>query len=330
MSHPLVTFMIATHNRVGELVQTLTSCRHQDWPNTEVMVVDDASSDDTFEVVRREFPEVHIVRNEKNQGSIASRNRILADARGDYIVALDDDSRFTETDACRRIVERMEAEPDLGIISFQAIGPEFPERMTERGRLHGEWHCSSFAACGAALRRRMLAETGLLEAYFYHAYEEPDLCLRAWNAGFRVLQWNEIVVYHAFSPANRSEQRTHRRHARNEACSIVMRYPWHLIPQALIARLASQFAYARRRGWGWQEPRVWLELAGRLPQALWRRRPVGTSAVKISLAVNRRQITSPDEVWGYGDAPWREVLHREPSDQSPKATAAPQESTCPV
>jgi hypothetical protein len=233
---------------------------------------------------------------------------ILRRARGKYVIGLDDDSRFIERDGCRRVVERLEAEPDLGIVSLQAIGPENPERMSSEGRLSGEWHCSSFAACGVTIRRSVLDKTGLLPEFFYHAYEEPDLCLRAWDAGFRVLQWNEVVVYHEFSGLNRNEQRTHRRHARNEACSAVMRAPWYLVAPLAAVRLAQQFRYALRRGWGLREPRVWGEALLYLPSALRRRRPVSARALKIALAVNRWRVADPETVWRLGDLSWRTIL----------------------
>jgi len=323
---PLVTFMIATHNRVGELRKTIAACCRQTWRHREILVVDDASSDGTSEVVRAEFPQVHLVRNESNRGSIASRNDILRRARGKYIVALDDDSRLVDDDACQRIVERMEEERDLGIISLQVVGPEHPGRLTPQGRLSGEWHCSSFACCGAVIRRSILARTGLLPEFFYHAYEEPDLCLRCWDAGFRVLQWNDILVYHEFSLLNRREQRTHRRHARNEACSIAMRFPWYLILPATIARLASQARYAARRGWLCREPRVWLEYLLFLPRALRQRRAVSPRAVKIALAVNRVEIASGDAVWRLGQLSWWRLLRgslRLPTDGS----SAPQDAS---
>lgn len=299
--------MIATRNRVVELVKTLESCLKQDWPSKEILVVDDASSDGTHRTVTERFPTVDIIRFEKNRGSIAARNNILRRAKGDYIIALDDDSRFIEPASCRRIVERMEKEADLGIISFQVIGPEFPDRTTE-GRLRGEWHCSSFANCGAAIRRAMLERTGLFPEFFFHMYEEPDLALRAWDTGFRVLQWNDVVVYHEFSGLNRNEQRTHRRHVRNEACSIVMRYPWILVLPAMGARLAGQFRYAWRRGWAWREPRVWLETLAFLPLALRHRRPVKSRAVKIGLAVNRVRASDPLVVQHLGSQSWWRIF----------------------
>jgi GT2 family glycosyltransferase len=303
-----VSFMIATRNRSAELRKTLDCCRNQIGVTVEILVVDDASTDETCEVVRREFPEVSVVRRDTNRGSIAARNDILERARGKYVIGLDDDSRFIDADACRRIVDRMDREPDLGIVSFQIIGPEFPERISQVDRLQGEWHTSSFAACGVALRRTMLERTGSFPEYFFHAYEEPDLCLRAWDTGYRVLQWNDILVYHEFSPLNRNEQRTHRQHARNEACSVWMRYPWNLVVPATLYRLAAQTRYAASRGCLLREPRVWLEVLGRLPRALVQRKPVCKEAVKISVAVNRFRVADPKKVWELGRLSWQEIL----------------------
>jgi GT2 family glycosyltransferase len=307
-NQPLVTFMIATRNRVDELAKTLASCFEQDWPSIEVIVVDDASTDGTSDLVSSQFPLVKLIRHERNRGSISSRNEILKEAKGKYVIGLDDDSRFILPNGCRRVVERLELEPDLGIIAFQAIGPENPASMTAEGRLSGEWHCSSFAACGVAIRKSMLEKTGLLAEYFYHAYEEPDLCIRAWDVGYRVLQWNDVVVYHEFSSQNRNEQRTHRRHARNEACSAFMRAPWYLAAPLALSRLARQFRYAIRRGWGWREPRVWVETLLYLPSAIRRRHAVSTHAMKISLAVNRSRVSDAQAVWQLGNLSWRTIL----------------------
>src|SRR5688500_13477386 len=140
-----------------------------------------------------------------------------------------------------------------------------------------------------------------LPEYFFHTYEEADLAMRVWNAGYRVLQWNEIIVYHEFSPQNRNEARTHFRHARNEACSVIMRYPWPLVFPGLTARFMTQFRYAWRQGLWWREPLVWLAVLGRLPLALAHRRPVTARTVRISLGVNRVRTADPQAAWAMGD-----------------------------
>lgn len=308
MQLPLVSVMIATRNRIGELVKTLASLQQQDWPRIEVIVADDASDDGTAEAVREQFPEVRLLRFERNVGSVAARNRIIEQASGKYIIGLDDDSRFIEVDAISRVVHRMETEPDIGLISFQPIGPEFPERMTEAGRLRGEWHTASFAACGVAIRREAWRKAGPFPEFFFHMYEEPDFCLRVWNSGYRVLQWNKIIVYHEFSPLNRNERRTHRRHVRNETCSVWMRYPWYLIVPATAYRLISQACYSYRRGWLSREPRVWLETFAYIPHAIIHRQPVRIESIKISVATNRLRTADAGEAWRLGRLQWREIF----------------------
>lgn len=302
--------MIATHNRVAELLTTIEYCTRPSNQTTEILIVDDSSTDGTSEAVAERYPEVEITRNAVNLGSIASRNDILRRAKGDYIIALDDDSRFIDPDACERIVERMDAEPDLGIIAFQVVGPENPVSMTPQGRVTGEWYCSSFACCGAVIRRSMLEKIGLFPEFFFHAYEEPDLAMRAWDAGYRVLQWNDIVVYHEFTGLNRNEQRTHRRHARNEACSVVMRYPWWLVVPCVMGKLVAQARYAYKRGWLLREPRVWLEFLLRLPKALSERRPVRWATIKLIWGLNRRRAKKVvrEKSGGYRMADGRSAL----------------------
>lgn len=88
-SLPRVSFMIATHNRVAELVTTIETCIQPSNLNTEILVVDACSTDGTFEAMAERYPRVAITRNKVNRGSIASRNDILRRAKGDYIIPLD-------------------------------------------------------------------------------------------------------------------------------------------------------------------------------------------------------------------------------------------------
>jgi GT2 family glycosyltransferase len=305
---PDVTVMITTRNRISELVKTLENCRTLSGVTLEVLVVDDTSTDGTYEVVRDRFPEVQIVRNEVNKGSIASRNDILRRARGRYVICLDDDSRFVDAGACERVVARMDREPDMGIIAFQVIGPENPATMEPGGIVSGEWHCSSFANCAAAIRHSIFDQTGFLPEIFYHGYEEPDLALRAWDAGYRVVQWNDILVYHEFSWLNRNERRVHQRHARNEAVAVVMRYPALWVVPALLGKLAGQAVYAARRGWLLSEPRVWVEFLGKLPRAIRERRSVRRESIKIAVGLHRRHVVDGDEARRLGSLPWRDML----------------------
>src|ERR1051326_8580449 len=89
---PLVSVVIPTRNRSELLALTLRSVRRQQDANLEVVVVDEASTDDTREVVARlPDPRIRLVRHESPRGVAMARNRGWAESRGDWLAFLDDD-----------------------------------------------------------------------------------------------------------------------------------------------------------------------------------------------------------------------------------------------
>lgn len=297
-----VSYMIATRNRVDELLKTLMSCREQDYPDKEVHVVDDGSSDGTFEAVRTQFPEAILTRNDPNIGSVASRNQIFRRVTGDILIGFDDDCRFIDVGSTRRIVDRFSAEPDLGLIEFQDIGPEYPERIPEDSpaRLRGERHIAGFGEGRYAVRRAAIKAAGTFAEFFWHAYEGPDLAIRIWDAGYRCLGWHNLIVWHEFSGANRNERRTHYLHARNELLSNLMRTPWLFLLPLACWRMIAQLRYSLRRRWWTVELKVWWDALQMAPQALRQRKPVRFDTLRRCLLLNRRAVADPREAWALG------------------------------
>ena len=88
---PLVTVNILSFNRIDELRNTLTKVYEQDYKNIEVIVVDNASSDGSSEMVNNEFPSVQLIQMEKNIG-IAGWNEGFKVAKGGDVFVLGDDA----------------------------------------------------------------------------------------------------------------------------------------------------------------------------------------------------------------------------------------------
>lgn len=290
-----VSYMIASHNRKEELLKTIQSCYEQDYSNKEIHVVDDGSADGSYEAVTTLFPGVVLTRNESAQGSVASRNQIFERVTGDILIGFDDDSRFISRDSTGKVVERFIQEPDLGLLDFQDIGPEFPERIPDDSpaRMRGECMIPSFGSGRFAVRRTVLEKTGHHPPFFWHMYEEPDLALRIWDCGYRCVRWNDVLVWHQFSGLNRNEERTHYYHARNELLSVWMRAPAIYVVPLSLWRMFSQFCNSQRRGWRTVEFRVWRDAARMLRLALKHRRPVKAATLRRCLLLSRRQGSRP-------------------------------------
>lgn len=92
---PLVSAVIPTHNRAVLLARAIQSVLRQTYPHIEIIVVDDASVDNTREIVQAiRDPRIRYVRHEVNRGGAAARNTGVRTATGAYIAFLDDDDEW--------------------------------------------------------------------------------------------------------------------------------------------------------------------------------------------------------------------------------------------
>lgn len=87
----LVSIVIPTRNRARLLGQALRSAHGQTWRDREIIVVDEASDDDTPAMLARDFPEVRVIRHAAPRGPSGARNAGVAAARGDWVFFWDDD-----------------------------------------------------------------------------------------------------------------------------------------------------------------------------------------------------------------------------------------------
>lgn len=111
-ARPLVSVVIPTFNRAGLLARALHSVRQQTYPNLEIIVVDDASRDDTATVVEKiGDPRVRYLRHAKNRGGSAARNTGVRAACGDFIAFLDDDDEWDprKTEEQLRVLDNCDA-----------------------------------------------------------------------------------------------------------------------------------------------------------------------------------------------------------------------------
>ena len=267
--------MITSKNRSAYLSRTLRVLRNLKPEALEILITADGCTDDTVEVVRRESPLATLIVNEEGRGSVASRVRMMQEASGDLVLALDDDSYPEQLDCLETLQNLFDKNPKLAIATFPQRTDEYPETLTKKS--FGEPHqVRSFPCSGACLRVSTYRSLRGFEPMFFHMYEEPDYALQCVAAGWEVLFTPAIKIRHHWTGSGRSELRNHHRHARNELWSTVMRCPF---PQMILMigwRILSQSRFAASRGFSWftREPLWWWDAIKGIPQALRRRHSV--------------------------------------------------------
>ena len=187
-----------------------------------VWLADNGSTDDSVEVVSREFPSVRLIRLDKNYGFAEGYNRAISQVEAEYVVLLNSDVEVTEH-WLRPLLDYMDAHPEVaacqpkllsyhhrGQFEYAGASGGFIDRYGYpfcRGRVMSEVEedrgqydtvIPVFWASGAALfiRRRDYVEVGGLDARFFAHMEEIDLCWRLRARGKGLVCIPQSVVYH--------------------------------------------------------------------------------------------------------------------------------------
>jgi len=166
---PTTSVIIPTHNRPQLLRRAVESARTAG-ADVEVVVIDDASTDQTAELCRS-LTDITYVRAERNQGVAGARNLGLVASHGEYVTFLDDDD-IRLPGSLERQIEMLEREPDAAMIYGRAILGDEHGQPTDRsypdecpaGDLFWKLLTRNFIPCGTVVfRRECLTRIGLLD-----------------------------------------------------------------------------------------------------------------------------------------------------------------------
>ena len=243
---PMVSVVICAYNAERTMEACLKSLRELDYPNYEVVVVDDGSRDRTAEISAR-YPEFRLIR-QPNKGLSVARNVGMAAARGEIIAYTDSDC-VVDPHWLRLMVGAMTAN------GFDACGgPNYAPH--EEGRIEAcvsaspgapchvltaEDRAEHLAGCNMVFRKAVLQQIGGFDPQFTAAGDDVDICWRALDAGFTL----------GFCPAA---------------------FVWHF------RRNTVKAYYNQQRGYGKAEAMLYLKYPERfnaLGQVMWRGRIPG-------------------------------------------------------
>jgi len=216
----MISTLIVNHNGEAHLARCLTSLGPLPRPGLEVLLVDNASSDRSLELVRRDFPAVRILALDMNCGFAAANNQAAAEARGEHLLLLNSDAWLVD-DCLDRLLARLEGDPTLALVCPTLHYPDgtrqiswAPDRsvlgeLVEKVRnrfeaspwVHARWlraglGASWYPATCMLLRREAFAEVGGFDAGYFLYFEDADLCLRLRRRGWQMALVEEARAVH--------------------------------------------------------------------------------------------------------------------------------------
>jgi len=188
----------------------------------EVIIADNASTDDSVEFLKQNFPQIRLIQNAKNGGFSKGYNDALKHVDADYFVLLNSDIEVTKN-WIQPVIDLMQSNPEIAVCQpkirsyherekFEYAGAAggFIDRFGYpfcRGRIFdtieidsGQYDdvCEIFWATGAAMfvKASIYKEFGGLDEDFFAHMEEIDFCWRVKNAGYNVMYCPDSTVYH--------------------------------------------------------------------------------------------------------------------------------------
>lgn len=216
----MISVIIPNYNGRALLDACLGSIFSQGERELEVLLVDNGSSDDSVRFVRENYPQVKVIRLERNRGFAAAVNRGIAESRGELIAVVNNDARLMPgwfaavaralaADAqawycASKIYDssgRLESAGDLPLragIGYR-IGQGAGDGYSEPRAVLGA------SAAAAAYRRALFEHVGRFDDDFFAYYEDLDLSLRAALCGLRGTYAPDAVVYHLGSATSGGE-----------------------------------------------------------------------------------------------------------------------------
>ncbi len=190
--------------------------------DAEIIIADNASTDDSIEFLEKNFPQVRIIVNDQNYGFAEGYNMALAKVEADYFILLNSDIEVTGN-WIKPVIELMDNDPEIGACQprirsfyekekFEYAGASggYIDKLGYpfcRGRIfqsiekdEGQYSDTTevFWATGACLfvRSELFMQYGGFDSDFFAHMEEIDFCWRLKNHGYKIFVCPESIVYH--------------------------------------------------------------------------------------------------------------------------------------
>lgn len=210
---PKVFIVVLNYNGKEVIKTCLSSLFKLDYPNFEIVLVDNNSNDESLEMAKTNFSKAHFIKNSQNLGFSAGNNigiRFSLERMAEYVLIINNDVEV-ERDFLGRLVEAGEENPKSGILSPVIFNGEKNKIWFSGGKIkwlrmktiHEQdpkteeiYETEYLSGCAMLIKAEVFKKIGIFDEDFFLYYEDADLTLRAKKAGFKNLVVSSSWIYH--------------------------------------------------------------------------------------------------------------------------------------
>ena len=222
-----LTIVIVSYNSLSFLKECLNSIlSNPPGVGHEIIVVDNASADGTGEFVKKNYPEIILIPNNRNIGFAAANNRAIEKSCSKYVLLINSDCMVYKK-SLGSLVEFMEKNPEVGIAGPKIVNSDgtiqfscrrfpsvfnaaahtiltdiFPDNpFSKKYKLADISRDNPFKVDWVSgscmiIRRKALEDTGILDENYFMYVEDLDICYRMWQKNWEVYYYPEAEIMH--------------------------------------------------------------------------------------------------------------------------------------
>ncbi len=211
---PLVSFIVVNWNGKSCIEECLSSIQQQSYKPYEIIVVDNASTDGSRELLRQ-FPEISLIENKTNLGFGPANNQALERCAGEIVALVNNDTILTP-DWLQNLIQPLIANQKTGMCAGKTLSYDRREVIDNTGHLlywdgmnrgrgrmqkdQGQFDCETEAlfpsGCACLFRTAMLKQIGFFDEDFYLYGDDTELGIRARLAGWECSFVPKAIAYH--------------------------------------------------------------------------------------------------------------------------------------
>ena len=279
----LISIAIITWNRSTEVLRAIESAYKQSYRPIEIVVADSASTDNTVEKIKKQYPEAKIIQLHRNMGCPEGRNIAFANCSGEIIFSLDDDAWIAPA-TLNYCLDKFKQDSSLGVVACNVVEPNNDLIKNKK-----DFYCNYFSGGAFAIKRKVLNEVGYFPSNYFRQGEETDLSLRIIDRGYSILFCKKAIIYHERSIVNRDDKLFLFYSTRNDIFTVIKRYPLYLVPFIILWKIIIWNFVGTKKG------ALHFTLLGSIsalllfPKLICKRDPVSLNTIK-KFVFSRRKI----------------------------------------
>jgi hypothetical protein len=237
INFPKVAIIILNWNGWKDTVECLESVFRIDYPNYQVIIVDNGSTDDSVQQIKENLPDTILIETGKNLGYTGGNNvgiKYAMENKAEYVLIVNNDTELVNSYFLQGMIDKMEEESWIGIMGPKVLNPGGQVQNTilfaptlvscikeSIGLRLGTKKSNDYnisqqveAVSGVCwlIRRKVIEDIGLLDEDYFMYAEEQDYCYRAQKAGWKIMYYPVESILHYKEPVDKNEERNYRQY----------------------------------------------------------------------------------------------------------------------